>query len=259
MKIKVCTFSLRCDTEKDGINSFTGRRELIRREFPKYGADVIGFQEVLPHMHRWLAENLTGYTVVGTGRDVNRSGEETCIAYRTDMFDLVGMDTFWLSDTPRVPGSRYGTDQSKYPRICTAAVLITREERKILRVYNTHLDHVGPVARAQGISAVLSRIEEDESVYPNTPVVLTGDLNDTPDALAIQSITAFRDGMLRDIAADVGPTLHLYHPENTEKYIKIDYIFTNAHRGEMEATCLTDVENGVYFSDHYPVLGEIEI
>ena len=32
MKIKVCTFNLRCDTEKDGINSFTGRRELIRRE-----------------------------------------------------------------------------------------------------------------------------------------------------------------------------------------------------------------------------------
>jgi endonuclease/exonuclease/phosphatase family metal-dependent hydrolase len=256
MKLKVISFNIRNCDDKNG-HSIMERAPRLKTVLDGVDADVIGLQECKSDWEKILDNDYGDKYEIFL---VHRGDDESIpILWKKDKFDCVKKGVFWLSDTPRVPGSRYGTDQSKYPRICTAAVLITREERKILRVYNTHLDHVGPVARAQGISAVLSRIEEDESVYPNTPVVLTGDLNDTPDALAIQSITAFRDGMLRDIAADVGPTLHLYHPENTEKYIKIDYIFTNAHRGEMEATCLTDVENGVYFSDHYPVLGEIEI
>lgn len=38
--------------------------------------DVIGFQEVRTHMHEWLEENLVGYTVMGTGRNADRSGVE---------------------------------------------------------------------------------------------------------------------------------------------------------------------------------------
>lgn len=259
MKIKICTFNIRYDTVKDGINSFSGRQDLIRREFPKYEADVIGFQEVRPHVHEWLEKNLTGYTVVGTGREADLGGEDMAIAFRTDKFLLVSLDTFWLSDTPHVPGSRFGTDQSSCPRICTAVTLLTRQERKLLRVYNTHLDHVGAMAQAQGISLVLSRIARDDMRYPGVPVVLTGDLNVTPDSPVIRNITAFRGGVLRDITADVGNTFHAYHPERTDQCIKIDYIFTNAPAGDSESMCLTDTEDGVYLSDHYPVLGEIEI
>lgn len=259
MKIKICTFNIRCDTPKDGINSFSGRQDLIRREFPKYAADVIGFQEVRPHVHEWLEKNLEGYTVVGIGRETDLGGEAMSIAFRTDTFLLVHLDTFWLSDTPHVPGSRFGTDQSSCPRICTAVTLMTRKERKLLRVYNTHLDHVGTMAQAQGISMVLSRIAQDDARYPGVPVVLTGDLNVTPDSKVISSITSFGGGILRDITADVGATFHAYHPEMAERCLKIDYIFTNATAGDMESQCLTDTEDGVYLSDHYPVLGEIEI
>ena len=125
MKIKICTFNLRYDTVTDGINSFSGRQDLIRREFPKYEADVIGFQEVRPHVHEWLEKNLAGYTVVGTGREADLGGEDMAVAFRTDSFLLVSLDTFWLSDTPHVPGSRFGTDQSSCPRICTAVTLLT--------------------------------------------------------------------------------------------------------------------------------------
>ena len=258
MRLKICTFNIRCDAACDGINTFDGRKDLILREFPKYEADIIGFQEVLPHVRLWLEENLAGYAVVGTGRSADRNGEHTVIAYRTDRLRLVSLDTFWLSDTPRVPGSRFATDQSRCPRICTAAVFMSREDQKLIRVYNTHLDHVGELARAQGVTLVLSRIAEDEALYPGTPVVFTGDLNTTPDDAVIRSIEAFSAAgrPLADLSRDSGGTFHGYEPAKT--LVKIDYIFTNAAPAA-PAVALTEEENGVFFSDHYPLLGEIEL
>ena len=48
MKLNVCTFNIRTATAHDGINDFSFRQKLIAREFPKYEADIIGFQEVQP-------------------------------------------------------------------------------------------------------------------------------------------------------------------------------------------------------------------
>ena len=263
MKLNICTYNIRTDVKADGINSFDGRTGLIAREFPKYGADVIGFQEAKPHQRAWLAENLTGYTVVGTGRDANYGGEHVCIAYKTAKFELMGLETFWLSDTPRVSGSRFHTDQSSCPRVCTVAILLTKpvegEAAKILRVYNTHLDHVGKMAQAQGISLILQRIAADDMIYPDTPIVLTGDFNVLPESPVVASVTGMVScgKPLVDATADVGVTFHGYHPENAKH--KIDYIFTTAAFDASKSKTLTDEENGVFFSDHYPVLAEIEI
>ena len=259
MKLNICTFNIRTDAACDGINCFDGRKPLIRREFPKYNADIIGFQEVQMRMRDWLTENLAGYTVLGTGRDADLGGEHVCIAYKTEKFRPVSLDTFWLSDTPRVPGSRFGTDQSKCPRICTAAVLLCLETKTCIRVYNTHLDHVGAMAQAQGITLVLSRIAQDDALYPDTPVVLTGDFNIRPDNPIVAGIGAFRScgKPLTDVTPDVGCTFHAY--KTPDPSYKIDYIFTNALCDASASYTLKDEENGVFFSDHYPVMAEIEI
>ncbi len=262
MKIRVCTYNIRCDCKSDGINCFDGRKPFIAREFPKYEADVIGFQEVLPHQRAWLVDNLKGYTVVGTGRNADRRGEHVCIAYRTSTFELAALDTFWLSDTPREPGTRFHTDQSTCPRICTAAILLTKPTDgtapNVLRVYNTHLDHVGHLAQAQGMTVVLERIAADDAVYPDTPVVITGDFNVQPDSPVVTSLNKATSCSkpLSDATADVGGTFHSW---GRREPIKIDYIFTTAPFDPSAAKTLTDTENGVYLSDHYPVLTEIEV
>ncbi len=259
MKLRICTYNLRYANRADGINYFFDRAPLIRRVFPKYKADVVGFQEVTPPMRDWLEENLTDYAIVGTGRNADFGGEHTVVAYRADRFLLASLDTFWLSDTPRVPGSRFMTDQSSNPRVCTAAVLLTREGHTPLRVYNTHLDNRGPLARAQGAALILARISADDAVWPSVPVVLTGDMNVAPDSPVVASFSSFSScgRTLRDITADVGPTFHDYRPQ--EKGEKIDYIFTNAVSDASLSCTLRDEENGVFLSDHYPVLGEIEL
>ena len=259
MKLNVCTFNIRTASANDGINNFIYRQKLIAREFPKYETDIIGFQEVQPVAYDWLEENLKGYSVVGTGRNPDFGGEHVCIAYRSDKFRLMSLDTFWLSDTPRVPGSRFTTDQSVCPRICTCAVLLTKESGQLLRVYNIHLDHVGAFAQSQGMTQVLTRIASDDCIYPESTVILTGDFNVTPDSVVCKQVDAFASCRkpLVDVTQNVAGSFHGYNPE--KRFSKIDYIYTNALCNVEDSKVLTDCEDGVYFSDHYPVVAQIHI
>ena len=241
---------------RDGINAFTNRAPFIAERLPAYAPDVIGFQEIRPHMRRWLEENLTGYTILGTGRGVDFLDEANVIAFRTDKFLPMSLDTFWLSDTPFLPGSRFSTDQSICPRICTCAVLLLRDTSKLLRVYNTHLDHEGPIARVQGIEMILNRITSDEARYPGVPVVLTGDFTAEPGDYVGRVIEMMGD-RLEDATAAIPGTFHGYHPE--QGTVKIDYIYTNAPWHRESVMALTDCRDGIYLSDHYPVMAEIEI
>ena len=228
-------------------------------DLPQELPDVIGFVGITPEIRKELESVLPQYSFFAMGTSAQYDGVQNPIAFRKDRFALHGFEHFWLSDTPRVPGSRFGTDQSKCPRICTAAVLMSLADGKCFRVYNTHLDHVGAMAQAQGITLVLSRIAQDDALYPDTPVFLTGDFNIRPENPIVAGINAFRScgKPLTDVTADVGGTFHAYKP--SEVCIKIDYIFTNAACDASASRTLTDEENGVFFSDHYPVLAEAEI
>ena len=56
--MKVVTFNIRCDYGQDGLNEFANRKKLILRKINQEKPDIIGFQEVLPHVAKWLKENL---------------------------------------------------------------------------------------------------------------------------------------------------------------------------------------------------------
>ena len=256
-KLKLFTYNLRVDVPQDGRNSFANRRDLIRTRFPAYEAGLVGFQETVPHMRRWLMEAFPDYEVCGLGREADLQGESNPIAYRRELFDLAGLDQFWLSDTPDLPGSRFATDQSSCPRLCTAATLFYRETGKLLRFYNTHLDHEGPTAQAQGLSLILARMAADYARRP-MPVILTGDFNAYPDSLVYRSAQGFAGcGLpLVDVTQATGGTFHDFG--RLQPAEKIDYIFTNLP-GLGPAFLAEDQEDGVYLSDHYPVGVELEL
>lgn len=256
--VRIFTYNLRLDNKGDGINAFSQRKNFILKEFPKYGADIIGFQEILPQMRQWLIDNFADYEICGVGRGRDFMDESNVVAFRKSKFDLVSLDTFWLSDTPHKPGSRFSTDQSTCPRICTCTLLLHRESGKAVRHYNTHLDHIGQFAQAQGISLILNRIASDYATFP-TPVILTGDFNVTPDSAVVSSVQNF-DGCgerLVDVTSDVEFSFHNYIPDKCRS--KIDYIFTNLHCDKTQSFAATDSENGVFLSDHYPIGAFLEI
>ncbi len=254
--MKIVTFNIRCDFGQDGENNFEYRKPLILRRIAEEKPDVIGFQEVLPHVQKWLRESLPGYTVVGCGRTADFGDEAMTIAVRNETCELLGLEVFWLSPDPYRPGSRY-ENQSECPRTCAMAIVSCRELPGPIRVYNTHLDHIGAQARMQGLSQILRRMEDDSDKLA-LPSVLMGDFNAYPDSVEMSPIGEFASLGLRDITAGIPVTYHNYG-RSGEETGKIDYIFlTEPFRAE-SVRLWEDTENGVYLSDHYPICAELTV
>ncbi len=246
MQVKVMTFNIRYDTPADGINSFAGRKAGVKEFLDREKPDIIGFQEVVPHVRQWLCDNLPDYTVLGMGRAVDYSGESVSIAYRKNRFDLVGFEQFWLSDTPSVPGSRYTLDQSPCPRISVMASLVDRASGKVFTFANTHLDHEGEFAKVCGASLVMNKLL-CENPYP---FVLTGDFNALPKENAIKEILGNKG--VRDLTASIKEATFHDYGRRTDT-CKIDYIFSSVKAVKDTLTVHKDVKDGVYLSDHYPI------
>ena len=250
MQIKIMTFNLRVPATGDGINFFPNRKERILASIADENPDVIGFQEATDEVREFLREGLSEhYVVLGCGRQKGYRGESTPIAYRKGLFELVNLTSLFLSDTPTVPGSRYkNSDQSVCPRMFIHAELSPTGSEGTFHFINTHLDHKGREARLLGMKQVLSYKEGLKGT-----VVLTGDMNALPTE---ECIVYAKENGLKDTAEELTHTFHgfgVYH-ENC----RIDYILTDAEVVESHRVEDTPVE-GIYISDHYPVVATLEI
>lgn len=248
--MKLTTFNIRYDCGTDGINNFSCRKPFILETIAREQPDVIGFQEVLPHVAVWLKENLKEYYVVGCPRCEDLSGEQVCIAFRPDKFNLMKMDTFWLSPTPYVPGSRY-PEQSICPRTCTEVVLQELSSGKVLRMLNTHLDHEGSLARLLGVRQILSYLETT-AFFPDAPVVLVGDMNAYPGSPEMELLRS----RFRDLTDGVGITFHNFGQGDG---CTIDYIYLHGSIAGTVPRKWDECRDGVYLSDHYPVSSELTL
>lgn len=248
-KIKVMTFNLRVEVFEDGINSFSNRKDRVLSVIKDHNPDIIGFQEATESMKKWLNVVLNDYIVVGCGRDKHYGGESTPIAYKKDKFDLIELTNFWLSNTPSVPASTYGLDQSGCPRIVTSTILRHKDTNKRFLYINTHLDHVGRQARLLSSKQLINFIKEKE-----IPCVLTGDFNALPNTPEIKEVSSY----LKDITINIKGTYHEFGKQ--DKPTKIDYIFTNLSSNINETYIIDEKPiNGVYVSDHHQICGCFEI
>ena len=192
--LSVMTFNMRYDNPEDGQNNWRFRRERIAGVIKAQEVDVLGTQELLSNQFNDLSGLLTGYQGVGVGRlDGAESGEYCAVFFRKDRFTLLDSGTFWLSETPEVVGS-LGWDGA-CERIATWVVLRDRDGRELFFI-DTHLDHVGQVARDEGVSLLMKRIE---TLSGGRPVILTGDFNSEPGSSVVAHVQ--KDGVLRDAKA----------------------------------------------------------
>ena len=252
--MKFVTFNIRTEAACDGVNRFFFRRGFILDKIEKEQPDVIGFQEMKHDMNAYMRPHLAslGYTLVGGGRGSDWQGEHNPVAFRTDAYELLALDTSWLSDTPFVPGSRY-EKQSSCPRIITHLTLRPTGEGEPFHVYNTHLDHERAEARVRGAKRVMEKIASDADAWP-FPVVLCGDFNAYPDAEETQVFRSHPFG-LTELTRGIGTTWHNWGRGSDPQ---IDYIFVKGFVSREPARKWTDELNGVYLSDHYPISVEIE-
>ena len=181
MELKVCSFNVRSVyLGEDGVNSFLFRSGMILEKIRVESPDLICFQEVIDPIRAFFKNHLDGYDLYGHGRNADRRGEGVTIAVKHGLFELVAFESFWLSPTPLVPGSRY-PNQSQCPRICPVAVLLSKENGKLLRVVGVHLDHVSDEARILGIKQITEYLAQKQKELPCDATVVLGDFNAKPE------------------------------------------------------------------------------
>ncbi|WP_027293805.1 endonuclease/exonuclease/phosphatase family protein [Robinsoniella sp. KNHs210] len=249
--IKLATFNIRCDYNQDGINCFSNRKPLILKKIIQEQPHVICFQEVLPHVAVWLKENLTDYYIIGCGRSSSLEDEQTSIAYQKGKYNLISMETFWLSETPSQPGSRY-PQQSICPRACTEAVLQNLQTKELFRIINIHLDHEGTKARLLGLGQIFQKLKAEKGFH-DIPVILAGDFNAFPDSEEMQVMKEYP--RFHDMTELAGGTFHDYG--NLSEPEKIDYIYAEDKLCSCGIEKWMDCSEGVYLSDHYPLCVEM--
>ena len=256
--LSVMTFNMRYDNPEDGQNNWRFRRERIAGVIKAQEVDVLGTQELLSNQFDDLSGLLTGYQGVGVGRlGGAESGVYCAVFFRKVRFTLLDSGTFWLSETPEVVGS-LGWDGA-CERIATWVVLRGRDGRELFFI-DTHLDHVGQVARDEGVSLLMKRIE---TLSGGRPVILTGDFNSEPGSSVVAHVQ--KDGVLRDakgIAAQRSGTDWSFSdfgqiPEAERPLL--DYIFVSGDIEAVRYEVLPDTFDGGYVSDHAPVMAVVKI
>jgi endonuclease/exonuclease/phosphatase family metal-dependent hydrolase len=257
--VRVMTFNIRYDEPRDGINSWPNRKKKVADVIRFHKADLVGVQEALSSQLADLKTLLPGFAWCGVGRtDGKEGGEYSAILYRESRFRLVETKTFWLSETPEIPGSK-GWDAA-YPRIVTWARFKDRLSNKTFIHFNTHFDHRGEKARVESASLILKRIGE---IAGKLPFVLTGDLNVREDTQAYKTlkggtpVTHLADAKYASSNGYFGGDSTFSEFKDLKPGMKIDYIFVREGTRVLEHGVLSDQWNGLWASDHLPVLAEI--
>lgn len=261
-ELSVMSYNIRLNVESDGINQWSNRKVFWMNQVGFHHPDFIGVQEARPDQMRDIEEGLTGYAFVGVGRDDGAdAGEYSAVFFDATRWKMLESSTFWLSETPDVPSKSW---DAAYPRICTYGKFESIETGEVIWIFNTHLDHIGEVARLEGVKLILEKIEAltDEKDI----VFFTGDFNALPDSAPVKAILA-TDGFQDTRAVCNGPILgpeatftgFNYH-EPAEN--RIDYVFFRDAAGRVDVNAfatLTDAIEGRFPSDHFPVIAKCEV
>jgi endonuclease/exonuclease/phosphatase family metal-dependent hydrolase len=265
LELRVMSYNIRYGTANDGENHWNNRREMVFDLLRNHKSDVVGLQEALKFQIDEIVKAVPVFGMIGVGRDDGKAKGEYCaILYDRERFKIDESGTFWLSDTPEVPGSiTWGNDCT---RICTWARFVEKKSEKAFYVYNLHLDHISQPSREKSVVLIAERIGQREH---KEPFIITGDFNageNNPAILYLKGKTGFDDGKGGELKNPhlVVDTFRLLHPEakdvgtfNEFKGIrtgdKIDYIFVTPGAKVLEATILYDNVEGRYPSDHFPV------
>lgn len=265
-KIRVMTFNIRVNVPSDSLNAWPYRKEIAASMIRFHHADIIGIQEALYDQVKDLAERLPDYDWFGVGRDDgNKEGEFMAIFYLKRRFIVTNNSTFWLSENPGIPGKGW---DAACNRIVTWGKFKDNNTAKTFFHFNTHFDHVGEIAREESAKLLLKYIKD---IADDSDAIITGDFNSTPNSTIYKILThnSEEEPELRLIDTRMISINPHHGPSSTftgfklsklmEKGQPIDYIFITNNIKIFNHGTLSDTFDGLFPSDHMPVLAEIAI
>ena len=249
--VTAISFNIRYNNPDDGDNIWENRRDnaviMVNMENP----DFLCVQEAYYVQLSYLLNSLQNYSYIGLGRDDGKQGgEHMAILYRKDRFEVVAHGDFWLSETPDVCSR--GWDAVCH-RIVTWGYFLDKQTGKHVYCFNTHLDHVGEVARRESVKLITQRIKEIVK-DKKAPVFLTGDFNSDINSEIFDPLKKVLKQARKDApVTDSKGTFNGWGsaPNN----IVIDHIFYKNAKPMVFKTLNENKYGRALISDHYPIKG----
>lgn len=285
--VKLMSFNIRMSgmPDVDGDYAWEKRKEAVVKMINGEKPDVFGVQEMLPDQQEYLRKSLSAYDMVGVGReDGANEGECMGIFFKKSMFTLLKSGTFWLSQTPDEPS--LGWDAA-CRRTVTYVQLMHKASGKTFFYFNTHLDHVGLIARQESVKLICEKIRE---LVPDTNgvFILGGDMNSPlsqsifnpliGERIKSKSLSevetdgfknqkSSREMMPMEVKGERTPSLmksarnsawerdnmHTYNGFGKDKASQIDHIFVSQRVENLVFRTVRDRYGVSYLSDHYPI------
>jgi endonuclease/exonuclease/phosphatase family metal-dependent hydrolase len=261
--LTVCTCNLRFATAPDGADAWPLRKPLLLDCLERIAPDLLAVQEAMPEQLAALGQRFPDWQIVGEGRFAGiqsprptepAPGEHCALLFRRDRLQLVATKTWWLSETPEVPGSLGpGAD---LPRVLTWARLERRDGGGQLDCYNTHF-HWGTEFTRWAVERLAGWIG---ATPQGVPVVLTGDFNvdaASPEHAALTAIALRGGRRLRDVFDDRPGRLGTRHDFTGMAPVCIDWILASSDLQIRDAWTDTWSRDGRYPSDHFLVVASL--
>jgi len=263
--VTVMSYNIRMDTKADGVNQWANRIETVTRLINKYNPDLFGVQEALHNQMMDLQNNLPDYQFIGVGRDDGKEkGEYSAIFYKKDKFEVLKQNTFWLSETPTVPGSK--SWDAAITRVVTFALVKEKSSGKSFIYANTHFDHIGKEARKNSASTIkiylkgfIEGFTFDKS-EKEIPILISGDFNSEPTDEPYLNMINGKELLLTDArpAEDLTGTFCGFEVDKIECRT-IDYIFHSAQWKASNYKVIQDHDGKFYPSDHLPIMASFTL
>ena len=253
-EITVMSFNVRYRAFEDLFKkSWPYRAPLVKQTIADVQPDLIGFQEVTPSHEKYLTTRLAGYGFFSAYRQkVIKEG--MLIAYRKDRFTLQSQGYFWLSETPEKQSKDWGT--SSY-RIAAYVTLTDTRTGETLTVIDTHLDNSSAEARAKGMEVIIEQMAERSA----GKIILMGDMNDNEGTPMFVTATTngLKDGRNSSPHVYDGPGATWQDYGNNLNDQRIDFFFVSESITVNDYFVYDKTFDGVYPSDHFPIVLRIEL
>lgn len=252
--MRVMTFNLRFENDRDGENSWVYRRDLVVETIRRYRPDLLGTQEGRWTMLLYLAEKLEDYLLHAPRRVLDDTCQYSTLFVRRDSCAVEDGGEFWLSQTPEVHRSKDW--DSAFPRMMSWARVSERETGRPLWVAVTHLDHIGAEARREQ-ARILARWVQ---AHPGAHIVM-GDFNDGPESAVYRILTHPEVGLhdtWRAVGRGEGDEDKTHHGfSGVPQKSRMDWILVSKHFRVLDVRIVRDHFGGRYPSDHFPYLADL--
>lgn len=255
MTLTLITSNIRFDNPADGANAWPLRRDFLTDTLLKHSPDIIATQEGRFDQLRELNASLKDFQLLDNHRSWIKERMYPTFYLRNDRFEILASEDLWLSETPNLAGSR--SFDSAFPRLFTWMRVQPKGSDKNLLLINTHLDHVKSETRELQAKVLATEVKRIST--PQDYICFMGDFNEGPDQRVREILTS--EFSLIDSWKKFNQHEETSHhgfkgvfPEGS----RIDWILVDERIGIESSVMDKSEKNGLYPTDHFPVITKIK-